>query len=482
MRHEPVFGGAGLRRRIVASTVLISTIGMTVLVGLVLFLTDRSTDREMSAALSARAAAVLATTAYADGRLQIADANDALYDSLTWVYDGSGRQLEGPTVPAGLRSAVSTLSSVPGLRTDEAGRWRLLAQPITSHGRRVGNLVVALNGDPYRSVQGRTAAASAALGLIVIVGMSVLSWLIVGRALRPVARMAASADAWSQERLDQRFGLGQPRDEITALGAVLDSLLERVSQVIRAEQRLTAELAHELRTPLTVIKGEADLGRMSRGLSDRERERFERIAEAATDMGAAMTTLLDVARGGTGLDASTPVVPVIRTLLDRAARPGRTLALSGTDASAAVPHDLLERILAPILENADRYAVRAIRVRVAEEGGRVAITIGNDGEPVRDATEDDLFTPGFRGPDSPGAGLGLALARRLARAAGGDVVLRSSAPVEFAVTLPRPRSAPTRAVGTAAGTAPRASETPSLPDSGDARDARLSPSTSDARD
>src|SRR5205085_589409 len=101
-----------------------------------------------------------------------------------------------------------------------------------------------------------------------------LAWLIIGRALAPVAEMARTATAWSENRLDRRFGLGPARDEITGLGAVLDSLLERVGAAIRAEQRLTAELAHELRTPLTVIRGEAQLGRTTAGIRARERDRF----------------------------------------------------------------------------------------------------------------------------------------------------------------------------------------------------------------
>jgi signal transduction histidine kinase len=255
--------------------------------------------------------------------------------------------------------------------------------------------------------------------------------------------MAASADAWSQDRLDQRFGLGAPRDEITALGAVLDSLLERVSAVIRAEQRLTAELAHELRTPLTVIKGEADLGRMARGVPQREQGRFARIASAATDMSAAMTTLLDVARGSTGSDARTPVLPTVRSLVARTARGDLRIDLPSADLAVAVPDRLLERILAPVLENADRYAATTVRVTLAADGGVVTIAVGNDGEPVTQEPE-ELFTPGFRAPGSPGAGLGLALSRRVARAAGGDVRLGSASPVEFAVTLPGAHAATDR--------------------------------------
>lgn len=432
MTRWPVFG---LRRRIVASTALISTIGMAVLVALALFLTDRSADREMASALDARAAAVLATTSYSGGRLRVADANDALYDALTWVRDASGRPLEGPTVPSRLKSSVGRLSRTVVRRHAEVERWRLLAEPIRFSGRRVGSVVVAVSSAPYRSVLEKTAAASIVLGLVVIAGMTVLAWLIVRRALAPVAAMAASADSWSQDRLDQRFGLGEPRDEITALGAVLDSLLERVSAVIRAEQRLTAELAHELRTPLTVIKGEADLGRMARDVPERERGRFERIASAATDMSSAMTTLLDVARGSTASDARTTVLPTLRGLVARRGRSGPRVDLPTADRSVAVPDRLLERILAPVLENADRYAATTVRVTLAEEGGVVTIAVGNDGEPVT-LDPEELFAPGVRGPGSPGAGLGLALSRRVARAAGGDVRLRSASPVEFAVTLP----------------------------------------------
>lgn len=430
------FGGAGLRRRIVASTALISAIGMTVLVALVLFITDRSTDAEMDSTLQARAAAVLATTSYSKSRLHVAAVNDALYDTLTWVYDRAGTRLEGPRrIPTALHTAVTGLVGTAEHRTVEAERWRLFAEPISAHGHRVGTVVVAVSAEPYRALLARTALVSVVLGLVVIAGMSLLAWLIVRRALAPVAVMAASAEAWSQDRLDQRFGLGPPRDEITALGAVLDSLLERVSQVIRAEQRLTAELAHELRTPLTVIKGEADLGRMGRGVSARERGRFERIAAAASDMGTAMTTLLDVARGATGLDARTPVRPVVEAVLARSVPEGVATSIGPADAAAAVPQALLERILAPVLENAARYAAGVIDVTTAEDGRQVRVTVKNDGPPVA-GSEDDLFTPGIRGEDSPGAGLGLALARRLARAAGGEVRLVAAAPATFEVTVP----------------------------------------------
>ena len=99
---------------------------------------------------------------------------------------------------------------------------------------------------------------------------------------------------------------------------MLDGLLDRVDRAIRAEQRLTAEVAHELRTPLTVMRGEAELGAATPRLRKAERERFERIVAAADDMGSAMTTLLDAARGS-GSAATADVAAVLRDAGRRAA-------------------------------------------------------------------------------------------------------------------------------------------------------------------
>jgi signal transduction histidine kinase len=426
------------RRRIVAATALVSTIGMGVLVFLVVLVADRSTDREIQSGLSARIAAVLATTGYRDGTLSVADENDALYDTLTWVFDSRGRVVEGPTIPVRLRAAVEqrVRSSSTGLSED--GRWRLAAAPLVFSGHRVGRTVVAVDSTPYFSALGKTVAASIVLGITVIVGTCLLAWLIVGRALAPVAAMTRTAAAWSENRLDRRFDLGPARDELTGLGAVLDSLLERVGAAIRAEQRLTAELAHELRTPLTVIRGEAQLGRSTPGIRVRERDRFGRIESAAVDMATAMSTLLDVARGATGANAASGVAPALAAVVGRHPDPRAAIEVrvEPADLQVPVPGELLERIVAPLVDNAVRYAATVVRLSARLEDGLSVLRVENDGPGVEVPAGSELFVPGVRGADSPGGGLGLALARRLARSVGGDVVLERTDPPSFAVTLP----------------------------------------------
>ncbi|MGN6742378.1 MAG: ATP-binding protein [Amnibacterium sp.] len=441
---EPAPVRPSFRRRIVAATALVSTIGMGVLVFLVVIVADRSTDREIQTSLSTRLSAVLATTSDEHGHPEVADANDAVFDTLTWVFDKDGLVADGPTIPASLRAAVQQRAVSSSTAVSESGQWRLDAAPIVFHGHRIGRAVVAVDAKPYFSALGKTVAASVVLGVAVIAGTSLLAWLIVGRALAPVADMTRTAAAWSENRLDRRFGLGPARDEITGLGAVLDSLLERVGAAIRAEQRLTAELAHELRTPLTVIRGEAQLGRATPGIRARERDRFGRIEAAAIDMATAMTTLLDVARGATGADAVGEVGPALRAVVDRHPATGATVDVSvePADLVVPVPAELLERIVAPLVDNAVRHAEARVAVAARTDGTTVSVTIENDGAPVTVPEGVDLFVPGVRGEGSPGAGLGLALARRLARAAGGDVLLRSARPAVFEVVLPASRAEP----------------------------------------
>jgi signal transduction histidine kinase len=104
--------------------------------------------------------------------------------------------------------------------------------------------------------------------------------------------------------------------------------------------------------------------------------------------------------------------------------------------AAGVDAVLVERILTPLLENADRYARSRVDVAVGEDHGWVVVTVSDDGPGVDPSIGEAVFEPGRRDPvSSPGgAGLGLALARRLARAAGGDVLLVDGA---FEVRLPR---------------------------------------------
>ena len=137
--------------------------------------------------------------------------------------------------------------------------------------------------------------------------------------------------------------------------------------------------------------------------------------------------------------------------VERAAEPLReTLAAQGKSievvsprpAKIAVEGEVVERILSPLLEKAVRFARESIAVDIAARAGEVILEVRDDGRGVDPNERERVFEPGFRGAAAPtdahaGAGLGLPLVRRLARAAGGDVeALVSGAGGRFAVRLP----------------------------------------------
>jgi signal transduction histidine kinase len=107
----------------------------------------------------------------------------------------------------------------------------------------------------------------------------------------------------------------------------------------------------------------------------------------------------------------------------------------------SVESGLVERILAPLLENGCRYARHALSVRLERDDGRVLCVLTDDGPGIAATPLEAIFEPGHSdGDDDPSqarAGLGLALARRLARAAGGDITAATSpSGARFTVQLP----------------------------------------------
>lgn len=285
-------------------------------------------------------------------------------------------------------------------------------------------------------VEGYTVWSSIAAGLVMVLLAAGLAAWVGRRALEPVGRMARTATEWSQHDLDRRFALGPPTDEIRALGATLDTLLDRVSQVILGEQRLTAELAHELRSPLTTIRATADLVAMRPDLDDQLREDVDDILAACHEMAATMTGLLHLARTGRAhTDEQTSVSAAVAAASSGPDR-DRIALTEGADLVLAAPAALAARAIGPVLDNATRLADHVV-VRAAARAGWVEIEITDDGPGVPSGIREVLFEPGRSG--GSGSGLGLSLARRVARSFGGDVTLAPAVPgagATFLVRLP----------------------------------------------
>ena len=366
-------------------------------------------------------------------------ADDEALDTDIWIYQGT-TALERPRAGSRLQSDADRLAGGPErfVQTERPAETRLYARPVLSEGRQVATVVAAVNLTAYRNVARLALTASAALAVLLMIGVYGASRLVIGRALAPVQAMTGQAARWSAEDATRRFGEADRPGELAALAVSLNGLLDRLAALLRHEQLVTEELSHELRTPLSLISAEAELLRTRRRSAAERDQAHARIDEAAAQMSRILETLLTTARSRTIAEAGRAELgTVLQLAADRCVTPEAVSITVKTGRGArdvGVDADVVERIVAPLLENAVRYAASAVRVETVTRDGMVVIRVSDDGPGVPAELVDVVFEPGRRGVDGhAGAGLGLSLARRLARAAGGDLVLADGV---FEVSLP----------------------------------------------
>ncbi len=435
----------GLRQRLVLQAMAITLVASVALILSVQLLLAANVKRETSALLSARADAVLGTlTVDGSGELSILETPNGDLDRNAWVFDGDGRLIDGSFPTGALGSAIKDMSTGEVSRAvtvDDSVRLLAVPVPDRKGAAAVGVVVVAMDLTPYEASERYALIVSLILGAVLVAAAGLIAWWTSHRALSPVAAMAARAADWSEHSLDRRFDTGPGGDEIAALGRTLDRLLDRVAGTIRAEQRLSSELAHELRTPLATLRAQAELAQLSTG-DDDVADALDRVLRCADTMDETISALMTLARAQTiGPFQPSPIADSVRRALkevtesepDPASGPKVDMVDHSGGAAAAAPMELVVRILAPILDNAVRHAAATVAIDVSTVDGHLEVTVTDDGIGLGEHDRESLFEPGVRFHSGDGAGLGLALSRRIARGVGGDVVSRPASTASGAV-------------------------------------------------
>jgi signal transduction histidine kinase len=278
------------------------------------------------------------------------------------------------------------------------------------------------------------AAWSLGLGALLASGVAVgLALMLTRRGLRPLRRMQATAESVAEsEDLSVRLDEGR-RDEVGALARSVNTMLERLelaqgrlSGALDEQRRFAADASHELRTPLTALAGDIELLRRHR-LPEAEREQVLAEMSAAADrMRHLVEGLLALARtegaGGAGVKAVDLAVVVGETV-----RPGEldsVLPEPGAAVVAADP-DAARALVGNLVDNARRHG-GGPRVGLSVEGGQAVLRVGDGGPGIAPAHRARVFDRFYRAPQmrsTPGAGLGLAIARQAAEGAGGSLRL-----------------------------------------------------------
>jgi signal transduction histidine kinase len=428
----------GVRARLLIAVVAAVAIALAALVAAFNVVLSQRLSANATDLARVRANARLSALRVVDGRVLPGEGpDDAAVDSQVWIF-ANGRAIEQPqTSPASVAAAARALA-VSGARTiDVAGAdTRLSSVPIVSGGQRLGSVVAGVSLAPYEETRKLTLLGSIGLGVALLLAVALAARWLLAAALRPVAQMTADAAAWSERDADRRFAPGEPYDELTRLAATLDNLLDRLAASLRHEQRFTAELSHELRTPLAKISAESELALRRARPESEYRAALEVVKRNADDMTRTVETLVAAARHEAGFARSTADARTVAAAAAEAcsSRDGGhdvevVVDLPRAPLRVGVDEDFAARILQPILENAYNYSQSRVRLALSRDGATVLFTVDDDGPGVTADERDRIFEPGVRGQAAlngrarSGAGLGLSLSRRLARAAGGDVTL-----------------------------------------------------------
>jgi signal transduction histidine kinase len=260
------------------------------------------------------------------------------------------------------------------------------------------------------------------------------AWLLAGAALRPVEHMRQEAAAISVFEPSRRLPVPAAKDEIARLGRTLNSLLDRQQAAIDREQRLLDDASHELRTPLSILKAELDLA-LSRAREPGELEAALRSASEETDRLARLAEdLLVLSRARAGgfrihrMDISLPdlIGRACAGYQVRARDRGARIEYAAPPMAIPVDAVRVRQALDNLLDNAICYGPETgglIRVEAAVSGDVATVTVENSGPGFGDGLLPRAFDAFVRGDGAaaahPGAGLGLAIVRAVARAHGG---------------------------------------------------------------
>ncbi|MCY1011708.1 HAMP domain-containing sensor histidine kinase [Nannocystis pusilla] len=305
-----------------------------------------------------------------------------------------------------------------------------------------------LDGDARFLERAMGTGFAVALVWTVLVALAVVHRLTRDhRTIAEVARRVAAGDLAA--RIDLRHG----DREIVQLARDIDAMIERLGLLLGLQQRFVANAAHELRSPLTTLYGELSHAlRRSRDASEYERAIREAL-ESTSRLRRLTEDLLAVARmGAAGDEVGEPVdiaelgQEAIALVRHESDAKGVSIEWDGPGARViGRAHDLV-RLIRNLLENAVRHTPPGGKVSVRCRPGptRVELRVRDEGPGVPAAEREQIFEAFYRGTRERGAndggtGLGLTIAREIAHAYGGQVVVAAEEGpgAVFAITLQR---------------------------------------------
>jgi heavy metal sensor kinase len=293
--------------------------------------------------------------------------------------------------------------------------------------------------------------------MVLLIGLAAgVGWFMARRAVSGVEAVTRTAREISGGTLDKRVPVGSRGDEIDQLATTFNQMLGRIETLITEIKEMTDNIAHDLKSPITRIRGMAEVT-LTTGKAIGEYENMAASTVEECDRLLDMiNTMLMITKTESGVhqleyrevDMAGLVRDACELLETVAEDKGLSLTCEAPESFPfVVDQRMVQRILTNLLDNALKYTPSGGAVRVSlfeQDGGRAVVAVRDTGPGIPPDDLPHVFERFYRSDHSrsqPGTGLGLSLAKALARAHRGDVTVISSLGhgSTFTLTLPKSR-------------------------------------------
>jgi len=354
--------------------------------------------------------------------------------------------------PRGVRGSIGQAVSLrgPAFASVYTGgqSWRLVAVGNERATFLVGINLVSVEADLRKARNTFFVEAPVFLLLLFAAG-----WALAWRALRPVEAIAKTTAGITALRLSDRIAPGGAAREFRQLIGVINAMLERLETSFGQAARFSADAAHELQTPLAVLQGQLEGAIQQADPGSGEQQRCNELLEETQRLKSIIRKLLLLARVDAGqltlntepVDLSGLMVSAAEDIeliaphlqVDTEIQPGITVPADIT---------LLRQVIGNLTGNAVKYNRENGYIRLVLETDKktARVTVSNTGPTIPEHERQRIFERFYRADKSrsrevDGTGLGLSLAREIARVHGGDLFLDATDDsfVSFVLTLPR---------------------------------------------
>ncbi len=373
------------------------------------------------------------------------------------IVSYGGDVAEDPMVPSNrMTAAFGGSGTLFQTNLGDSGQpFRVMASPVTRNGQ-LQLVVVAESLQSSDEAVRRTLVLLLVLCPAAILLAGIGGWVLVRNALTPVERMRRKAQRIGIDQLDERLVASNPADEIGALAATLNEMLDRLQAGVIARQRLIADASHELRTPLAAMRAELDVNLRDSRRTPAERAVMHSVREEVDRMTRIVTNLLTLARADDGrlridvaeLELGDVVAAAVSQLEPFATQKGVRLEVQTGPCPAEGDAERLQQALTNLIENAIEFtpAEKTVKVSCWRSGEEAGVTVADEGPGIPKDAQEHVFERFYkldpsRSRQSGGAGLGLAISYEIVHAHHGRIWVESDEGrgSAFSIALPAQR-------------------------------------------